>query len=300
MSMRLYDIFENDKLISEMPLKTITSYEKTNTGSGSFARAGDWKLVNKDSSDNKLFTLLKDNPHNFAFWFVNGEKPDYERVIGPVTGKQLHTKLGPTIAKHIMDERQSDRSVIHAVFTHNEGAQLIAMTPWIVFHRLGHMLIEDGYTSKNETFKKIFKLTSDFIYTYYDTPELRAAGHDVRMAVDTKLRTSGVKNGVSMIQHSAHQTLFHSFWSNVGDWNSARSNKIAHFGEVIFEMFACYLYKGSVMVRDIPDSFTVLNNEFVKSIGDDDVAFGMEVLISEINEIFKNILNESKHRIYML
>lgn len=117
---------------------------------------------------------------------------------------------------------------ITVIFTNNQGDDKVPFTPWIMAHRLGHAM-------------------------YQKTDYLR----ELTMTLDFCFESIAALYGIDMNRLHPHKLdKLRIKLSNVlGNFRSARMNKIRRVGEFWFELIAEYIVKGEIKLnKNLPPS----------------------------------------------
>jgi hypothetical protein len=123
------------KEINEAPLADFGTYGDLDT-EGSF-RSGDLKAMQNPKWIEKVDNYLKKCPRDINLYLVNKAGNRDFLLISERTGVQPIQVVEQIIGKKVPNSEQS----ITVVLMHNEGAERIALTPWIVAHRIAHALL---------------------------------------------------------------------------------------------------------------------------------------------------------------
>jgi hypothetical protein len=126
------------KEINEAPLADFGTYGDLDT-EGSF-RPGDLKAMQNPKWIEKVDNYLKKCPRDINLYLVNKAGNREFVTISELDGVQPLSVVEKIIGKKVPNSEQS----ITVVLMHNEGAERIALTPWIVAHRIAHALLAPG------------------------------------------------------------------------------------------------------------------------------------------------------------
>ena len=106
------------------------------------------KIIKKNIDNNSYILRLKNLPDLFVY-FINEEELDDSALTNEsdvlLDSDDLHnivsikSPLSP-IFQTILDRKKTHPSACHYIFSHNESANTIVPTPWMVAHRFVHTL----------------------------------------------------------------------------------------------------------------------------------------------------------------
>lgn len=192
-------------------------------------RADDVGIMQSDKWKQKVRRVLEKAPILIHLAFVNHDKgyDDPENIGNP------DRKLGDGVTKAsgIMTPQEFERAYGHpikadpsaltAVFTFNEGTERRPMTPWIIAHRLTHLIEEADYQNERPFGVIMMGLQFGFMQLGYDV-----------------IGTNSVDNIVPLI----------------GTTKAARDGALVNIGEFVAECFAQYLVQGRIILNPLEQS----------------------------------------------
>ncbi len=228
--MKLQHIIES---LNEAPIgdfETSGDFSKNS----SFRKPKDRKIINNPKSQEVFRKKFSNTDHDFNFYFVNSPAANRHTEVGMVDMNWVQENLGEEVANMV----NHDGDAISIIFTNNKGEKGVTMTPWIVAHRIAHVL-----TRPNVNPPKILEAYSDFIkqmslevfplYGINDFP----------------------RNWRGFISDQRAMKIMQLFMYAAGDFRSARDKNLNNGAEAFHEMFAQYLTTGKVKLKEIPKQF---------------------------------------------
>lgn len=178
-------------------------------GDGSF-RPTDMKAVKNIKWVEKVHDFFKKCPYTFNIYILDG----------PEKYRDLTHKRGITDATTLKQvfgiEPPNAENSINILLTNNEGANRIALTPWILCHRIVHSFFEND---KDDRFALVYT-TKDYIA--YFTSFLRTISPNMEQ-----------------------DKLFDTF-SKLSNFKSAKNKKLTQVGEYLIELIVEYILTGEI------------------------------------------------------
>lgn len=229
-------IWEKYKLFSEAPV-------------GDIARMGDWeekskrkydepsiKLLKKDSYLQKLKSeFAKDIAINFNLYFLKSKNASKYSEYGIISENELRSLITDIDVDPIINS--SNNSNLTIIFTNNVGIDKVPLTPWMIGHRIGHVLYRGQF--KDSVLKREWNM---FLSDYKNTMNGCFGIEDI-----TSNRNRGDRNEMKKIK---------KVLNGLGTFRSARENKIGRPFEFIYEVFSQFLSTGEItfnnMINDAP------------------------------------------------
>ena len=200
------------------------------------------KILTKDSYLQKLKTQFAKNvPYNFNLFFLKSKNAAEHVEHGIVSETELRSFITDIDVDPIIKASNDDNITI--IFTNNVGAERVPLTPWMIGHRIGHVIYRSQFQDKN--------IANEWAYFLREYKILMKQCYNVQDALS---------------QPVSKQTK--KVFNNLGTFRSARENKIDRPYEFIFEVFSQYLNTGEVKFNDTHDHICSweLGSRFISGI----------------------------------
>jgi hypothetical protein len=239
---------------------------------GDIARMGDWeekskrkydepsiKLLKKDSYLQKLKSeFAKDIAINFNLYFLKSKNASKYSEYGIITENELRSLITDIDVDPII--KSSNNSNLTIIFTNNVGIDKVPLTPWMIGHRIGHVLYRGGF--KDSVLKREWDM---FLSEYKNSMN---SCFDIKDITGNR----GDRNETKKIK---------KVLNGLGTFRSARENKIDRPFEFIYEVFSQFLSTGEITFNDI------MNDEqcvyYIQSIFESGIS---NILSSSLGKIF--------------
>jgi hypothetical protein len=134
--MKIFDIIGN---INEAPIqdfKTIGDFDRNS----SFRDPKDRKMLTNPKAQEIYKKKFSNTDFDFNMYFVNSPAANRHTEVGQVSIDWVRENLGDEVA----DEINHDDDAICVIFTNNKGDKRVNMTPWVMAHRISHVLSRPG------------------------------------------------------------------------------------------------------------------------------------------------------------
>ena len=232
------------QFLQEAPIgdyKTFGNFDKNS----SFRSARDRFLIKNPRTIDIVKKKFNSTNHNFNLYFVNSPKANKHTEVGEVDPKWVSDNLGEDIYNEVVNGKDFDESV-NIIFTNNKGSERMAMTGWIMAHRIGHALARrNGMKSGYEYVEASNALLDAFAncMEYYSI-------NDVDRTDDRFSRTYTL--GSYNKSKRRNQLLMLSFFYEVATFKSARDKNIRDWFEVLNELIAQYITTGKIKFNKTP------------------------------------------------
>lgn len=239
--------------LTEAPIGDI--HHIGNWDKNSSFRASDRAIVRNPVIIQKMRQRFGATTFDFQIFFVNSPEANKHTEVGQVDWEWLGREMPNTCQelRRLTDLGQGIKEdSINIVFTNNKGAQRVPMTPWIMAHRIGHVLRRaygrngqshgSGYAYR-EAENYLIQGTSDILEYDYGQTQWKAR-------TDLDLSTFG--NGERGAARQK-QMLYKSFWSQIGTFRSAREQKLREYFEMLNELIAQYITTGGIKFNPLPE-----------------------------------------------
>jgi hypothetical protein len=178
---------------------------------------------------------------DFNLYFVKLPNAWKNAEMGKVDIEQLPGILGIEAGKDFPVPSNDDITII---FTNNAAAEKVALTPWLIAHRIGH--------SFAATFRRGQDRSIDYHHREIDTT-LRTIFKDCYGKTYNPDRLGIIYSGDHMVRN---------FLESIGKFRSARMKKLPRTGEFIYEAFAQYLLAdGEVSFNPAPQTLIDSNKK---------------------------------------
>lgn len=215
----------------EEAVRDITFHGSTEPAS---LNSDDIGIVNSPKGRTKIIDAFQKAPIDIRLAFINHSRqfsdPDgvasplraftggYMQNADPASGHMTSGEIKRIFGVDIPD----DPDALTAVFAFNEGDGRRPFTPWMVAHRLGHLINERGRSMDGGIFTASMR-TLNQVWNDLD--------YDARHTVS--------------LDHILHE---------IGTFKSARDGTVRSVGEFVLECFAQFLISGKVTFKQIGDS----------------------------------------------
>ena len=210
---------------------------------------------------------------DFNLYFVKLPNAWKNVEIGKVGIERLPDILGIEAGKDFPVPSNDDITII---FTNNSAAEKVALTPWLIAHRIGH------------SFAATFRREQDRPIEYHH--------RDIDMTLRKIFKDCYGKNFYSVGIIYSGDYMVRNFLESIGKFRSARMKKLPRTGEFIYEAFAQYLLtNGKLSFNPAPQTLTDSNkkawgNEIGRTYHLQDPEYA-ESLIEQLQSNFKQLFD---------
>lgn len=261
------------KDIIETPLtdyQPIGDFEKP----GSFTTTKyDPKLAVNPVNIKKAFTFFENTNYDFRIYPVN--KPGLRKYSehGRISPEEL-LKILPEAESILRDPKSEDSITIF--YVSNVGAEKVPFTPWIMAHRMGHVLRKDNWNWDEYYVKPYKRLLVEVGYMY------------------------GLNN-VDLMSAPAVMIA-----NTIGTMKSARNNRITRPYEFLYELLAQYLNSKDNSVKFNPIPRVIQSRRGILRCNEsDEVLTEFNELLRgmhtrDLNYAIESILGASLNAIYLM
>jgi len=233
------------KEITEAPLADFGAYGDLDT-EGSM-RSSDLKAVRNPKWVKKVHTAFSKTPYDFNLYLLNA--PD---GVMSFDGKYYHTRSYDDVRKYhgLISLKNIEKFVgfvppnseqsITVLIASNEGDERLALTPWILAHRVAHAIM---YADRSQEHMKSTDLT---MVLNNLTVMATSTFSSLRYRME-RLNPDLMQGPKDYMVNIAHM---------IGKFKSARDGTIRDSGEFLVECFTQYITQGAVsFIRfDVPNS----------------------------------------------
>jgi hypothetical protein len=255
----------------------------------SFTDRRDKVLLTHPKAVERMKDMFANTDHDFYFYMVNSKEARKHAEIGFVDRDWL-TRNMPSIEPHIPDNEDG----ITVIFTNNSGAEKVAMSPWIMAHRIGHAIARNQKSHAYTDADALIKRVTDQIFEEYYNYKQPSSGfrHYDDGAVDVRKKYSLLKK---------------KFYEAIGTFRSARNNNIRQDFEFLNEIFAQWLVtKGGIKFNPVPQKIITRkawgnDADGVYGRGDAEEAnYQIEQMGDDLGYHFDNMMHEAANKIYVM
>lgn len=264
-----------------------------------------------DSRRYKIVNMFKNTPWNFKIYIRDNNsnplalnrgdlknlnsivKIDSETALG--IDPQYADHMGD-ISRHLHDsdyKKLQDPNAIVVILTHNEGANSIALSPWIMAHRVAHSLIE-----QHNPFHKLLntmialwsslELIINSLYLYFTTiPQAKT--------IQAQLKR--------FLASTTNELMLLTYFGNTESLRKQKQQDI--YGEIFVELLTQYIVRGHIDTKELP-FMTMLNKLYLnkKHGALYDRYLNLQIYIDnifeELNDICQKILSNSVGKVFVL
>lgn len=215
--------------------------------SSSFRNARDRKMITSPKFKEIVARKFSKTGYDINMYFVNSAKANRHTEVGAVDLDWVRENLGDEVADKVEPNYQ-EPSNVNIIFTNNKGAAGVAMTPWIMAHRMGHAFarfksggggmrgMERQFRNYQEAVEAINNHFQLIMQDVYGIKSFNAKG-------DFGPRE---RRDQLLMKHLSHA---------IGTFKSARNRNLRDYFEVYNELFAQYLITGKVTFNELPKNF---------------------------------------------
>lgn len=264
------------ELLKEMPVDRYAFIDQT-PNDASFSPV-DKKLTSDPIHIKKIKDFFGNTEQKFNLYFVNTNNPNIRKLIDPkilgygeVKPEQLSSEYGINIP-------QIDPSAITIIFVSNYGENSVPLTPWIIAHRISHVIFRSQDVITNTIFFDIAENMKNIFYWYYESIEKRNY---------LFVSTSDIK-------------FLQSVSPYIFSFKSAKTSNLTQPGEIIHELFAQYIRNGKITIL-APDSIKFQNTEFHKiPYHKAEIDKEIEKLVDRTNDIYTKSIKNLAGKVYII
>lgn len=231
-----------ESVIKEMPLGKYQTFGDFNQ-SHSFQDPKDRQMVTSEKNIKKVYDFFKKVNVDIDLYFVN--TPESANFFADDMSYGNLNKYGELPLKNFTYEEMFgiteeqfnfNKNAISIIFISNYGDKKITLTPWIIAHRISHVLDgdHDDYTTfilieKSKIYEKFKQMILELVYEY----KTMTANQYVLPKIDIV--------------------------NKIFTFHSAKTGKLNSYTESLNELFAQYILKGHIEILPIP--------EYIESLG---------------------------------
>lgn len=220
-------------LIDENVIDTLQTIGDFSKGS-SFTNKSDRALVTHPVAVQKIKDFFKNTKENFDLYFVNTKYARRYVELGEVKESFIFDDL--KITPDQLKNGEINHDNITVFFTNNKGDERAPFTPWIMAHRLGHV-IRRVYTWEKELNPWIDKHLINILNSYgvWQVKYIPSSG------------------GGNYASFRRYELAKRHLCETLGTFKSARNKNLRNYGEFNYELFAQYLKDGKITLNNLPD-----------------------------------------------
>lgn len=247
------------QFLQEAPLgdyETVGNFDKNS----SFRHETDRKLVTSPKMQDKLRQKFENTHYTYNMYFVNSPAANRHTEVGLVDMDWVREELGDDVADRVEPHYQEDYAV-NVIFTNNKGSERIAMTPWIIAHRIAHAMARYDNKWNGGNMQRQF-----YNYTLAEEQLIEQFSDIMKYGYGRTIP----RNPRGIMNNRDAQLMMKHFFHNVCTFRSARSGKIRDWFEVLHELFAQHVTtKEGVKFNTLPESFKAGRGNVVRTEKDD-------------------------------
>jgi hypothetical protein len=273
-------------IIESLNEAPIGDYEFRNVGPADSFSKKDIDLISNPINIKKIRDFFDKVDTKFNFYFINSKTPEISDFIerfsyGRTSKDELKSKYNINIPEPKSDE-------ITVVFVSNYGTNLVALTPWIIAHRISHVLTIEPHISK--IYSKIFRLIettlSSIFYWNYSYVNAESTDDDDTMV---------------WLFHSYKDEIVNQLYSKLFTFKTAREKNLQQTNEYIHELFAQFIKSGTVEIK-IPSEFNFVGKPFRArdDFSSEDIRNEEISLIRNVDALLNSMLLQAQGDIYII
>lgn len=258
-------------------------------GGRSFRHEKDRRLIQNPQAIEKVRQKFGNTDHVLNFYFIDHPQVTKNAERGYMSPDELKAEM-PAAWELVQQREQQEGTdpskAINVLFVGNAGVNRVAMTPWIMAHRIGHAMQSSAprvaryQQGKNNAWKEF---EEDFMGT------IRKIVEDVY--------------GWRLDSYPFGDKLLAKFFEVIGTMNSARKGNLGGRPyEFLYELFAQYVTTGSLKFRELPKAFGIRNGagyrvrdedmwEYWNEIADQDAGYN---IVNQWEERLDNVLYDAE------
>lgn len=222
---------------------------------------------------------------------TNSPKANKHTEVGKVSPEWVKKNLGDEAYEKVMEYLEDD--AINVIFTNNKGSQRVAMTSWIIAHRIGHALSRNDVDfvtrrqiqSYEESEKIIIEYFTEILKDGYGFPRKHNNSDSLRNDRLTQL-------GITKLGQA------------VCTFRSAREKNLRDWFEITNELFAQFLTTSNgIQFNSLPEFIQVGKSAYrltTDKIMADELAYRLQNQISTLEIYFDSIMTESHNAIFVM
>ncbi len=240
-------------LLNEVPIRDIERVGKWDRP-GAFSKK-DVKLLTNPKAIEKIRRAWSKSPYTFDIYLLNVpklNKSEY-REYGPIAPEsdveqEVEAALGQPVPR--------SGGAITILFNGNKGDEKVAMTGWIMAHRLGHAIRRSpgsfgGSQSWENYVEEVNYVLREVLQAFNRMERMFQAGYAGYGAAEKGYKpatTPATPEKEKMLKYIAQQ---------IGSFRSARMGKLRTFYEFYYELMAQWLITGGIKFNPLPRSLVV-------------------------------------------
>lgn len=278
------------ELLTEAPIDnydTIGDFSKNS----SFRNETDRKLVTSPGAIRRTKRKFENTDYDINMLFINSPKANNHTEVGMVEPEWVKTNLGDEAYEKVLQYLDGD--AVNVIFTNNKGDKRIPMTPWIIAHRMGHVLSrrELSYASRRQ------------IQSYEESEKMIVETFTTILRQGYGFRKSH-RSGASLINDRTSQIGMIKLAQEVCTFRSAREKIIRDWFEITNELFAQFLTTSKGIHFNSLPKYILVNRGRYSLVDDDllvsDLQYTLDSLANGLYYMFDSIMMESHNRIFVM
>lgn len=251
-------------IVSEAPVGNIDSIDMTSDGS---FRDTDRKIIQSPKAQAKIRRVLAKVPQTIDLVFFDSGAPVTNVIAhGDQIGGVFHRPGLAARWPHLPEPSSPD--AITVILTHNEGANRVQLSPWIIMHRMAHAVT----FSPDSDYKNI----------------IEGMAYDLDEMVDV------IRGGWGLSRLAITYYL--------GTMKSAREQNLNASEEIIMEWFAQYCVQGRITLNRMTEEWLRANSH--EPVREGDAAYINEVAIQpnegQLNRRCEDLLKKLEGKVVIL
>jgi hypothetical protein len=221
-------------IMGEAPIRDFEVIGKPMDQKGGGFSSQDRKLLSNPKAIEKIKSKWEKTPYVFDIYLLKVpelNKPEF-REVG-----EVRDNFRSEFEKITGESLPNNSSSITILFNGNFGAEKMPMTAWIMAHRFGHAV------QRTENWKYYIEEVADLTNNIFENVYNKTL----------KIKKDAILFGGDR----GKEKMVALFFNQIGDFKSARENKINRYYEFFYEVFAQYLLTGKVSFRPLTEKIVI-------------------------------------------
>lgn len=269
------------------------------------------RFLKRADAELKVKEFFSKTSQDIRMFFANRRGLSKYSETGSVDDKFIYEIFSKEDANKILSDREN---TITIVYVGNQADDKIALTPWIMAHRLGHAIQASVRSSGrnlssvarawNEVSMHFFHNALDIISDYYEEVNLKKSRYDDIDDFDGRYykNKKRPKTRVDYDSIDWYQNELNALFNAVGTQGSSRRGQISRPFEFIYEAFAQYLGTGQVTFNPLPKELNLNKKKMVlkSDITDRERTNITGMMSRDLEILFNDVLANSEGHVFIM